>query len=148
MVTVSLAVLFDAVGSDTPFGTAMVAVFVSVVPDDDVPVIVNVTVPPTVTLIVASMSPLPLPLDGQLAPPVAAQVHDAPLSPLGMLSVIRALVTPEGPLLEMTTLETTEDAVADVWLTLMARSAVGGLVVVVAGGSVVVVVVVVGAGAA
>ena len=96
MVSVSVAELLLDAGSDTPPGVAIDTVFVRF-PDDaaTVPLTVNVTELPTGRSTVVLM--LPLPLDGQLAPPLLVHVHVTPLSPLGMMSETNAEVTGDGP---------------------------------------------------
>ena len=94
----SVAVLFPGVGSVVPEGTATVTAFdsVPVAPAETFAVRVYVTVPPTVSVTVSLM--LPVPATAQLAPLDATHDQVAPLSALGSVSVT---VTPEafdGPL--------------------------------------------------
>ncbi len=98
-VSVSVALLLPGVGSVTPPGTVMVAVFTRepVAVADTVPVTVKVAVPPTGRSTSAEM--FPVPLAGQLAPPAVAQVHVTPVSSAGKASATVAPTTALGPAL-------------------------------------------------
>ena len=98
----SVAELLAGVGSVTPPGAAIAAVLTRfpVAEALIVPVTVNVAVPPTGRSTEALM--LPLPLAGQVAPPLAEQVQVTPESAAGIVSVTVAAVTADGPLLPTT----------------------------------------------
>ena len=101
-VSVSVAALLPETGSVTPAPTETVAVLanVPVAPATTVPVTVNVVVPPTGRSIEVLM--LPLPDAAHVAPPAAAQVHVAPVSAAGNVSVMFEAGADEGPALEAT----------------------------------------------
>src|SRR5664279_4358725 len=96
--SVSVAVLLVGSVSVTPGGVDTVAVFdrVPVADADNVPVSVNVAVPPTSRFTDALM--FAVPVAGQLLPGVAAQVHVTPVSTAGTRSVTVAPMTALGPL--------------------------------------------------
>jgi hypothetical protein len=98
-VSESVAVLFAAVGSVTPAGGAIVAMFTRTPVADAaiVPVTVNVTDAPTGRFTEALM--LPLPLAGQVPPAVPLHVHVVPVNVAGIVSVTVAAVTADGPVL-------------------------------------------------
>ena len=101
-VSVSVAVLFAGVGSVTPAPTETVAVLANepVAPGATVPLTVNVAVALTGRSTVALM--LPLPDAGHAAPPVVVQVHVAPVSATGNVSVTLDAGAADGPALEAT----------------------------------------------
>jgi hypothetical protein len=71
--------------------------------DDDkmLAVMAYVAVAPTARLMVSLIEPEPLAV--QVAPALAAQVHVAPVKAAGRLSATSAPTTPDGPLLDATT---------------------------------------------
>ena len=85
-----------------PGGAPIVAVLVSVPVADaaNVPVSVNVAVPPDSRFTDALM--LPVPAAGQLLPALAAHVHVTPVSVAGTVSITVAPTTAFGPLLVAT----------------------------------------------
>jgi len=98
-VLLSVALLFPA-GSFVPTGAAMVAVL-EIVPDPlAVAVTVKVADPPESRFTDAAR--LPLPLAGQTDPALAVQVHVAPVTDAGKLSVTVAAVTALGPAFDAT----------------------------------------------
>ena len=103
-VSVSVELLLAGVGSVTPTGTAIEAVFTSVpvAPATTVAVIVNVAVAPTGRSTVVPMLPLPLPAAHD-PPPAGTQVHVAPETVAGRVSVTGAATTADGPALVATT---------------------------------------------
>jgi hypothetical protein len=101
-VSVSVAESLAGVGSVTPAGGVIEAVLASepVAAALTVAFNVNVAVEPTARLTSALM--FPDPLAGHVAPAVTAQVHVAPVSVAGSVSVTVAPVTFDGPALEAT----------------------------------------------
>jgi hypothetical protein len=98
-VLLSVAELFPG-GIVHAHGAAIVAVL-EIVPEPlAVAVTVNVAVPPESSVTLALM--LPLPLAGQLDPALALQVHVAPVSAAGKLSVTVAPVAVDGPAFDAT----------------------------------------------
>lgn len=99
-VSVSLAELFAEFVSETPDGTVMVAVLVTlpVAVARMVAVTVNVAVPPTARFTATENDPDPEAV-AQLEPAEAAQTHDAALMFAGMTSATVAPLTGFGPLL-------------------------------------------------
>jgi len=95
-VLLSVAELLPA-GSFTPTGAAMLAVLVMVPVPLAVAETVKVALPPLRRSTVAEM--LPAPLAGQSDPPLAVQVHVAPLTCAGNTSLTVAPVTAQGPAL-------------------------------------------------
>ena len=97
-VSVSVAELFAGVGSVTPPGTAMAAVFTRFPTAEalSVPVTVNVADAPTGRFTKPLMLPEPL-TAGHDAPPEVAHVHVTPLKATGIVSVTVAEVTADGP---------------------------------------------------
>ena len=82
--------------SETPPGPEIVTVLTRFpVEIDTVPVTVNVTDPPTGRSTDELM--LPLPLAGQLAPPLAVHSQVTPLRPLGMMSDTNEDAAGDGP---------------------------------------------------
>jgi hypothetical protein len=102
-VSVSVAELLAGVGSVTPPGTAIAAVFtrLPVAVATTVAEIVNVADPPTGRSTMVAMLPLPLPA-AQDPPPAGTHVHVTPESDAGMVSVTGAAVTADGPALAAT----------------------------------------------
>src|SRR5262245_58332702 len=98
-VLLTVAELLPA-GSLIPPGAAMVAVFVIAPVPVAVVVTVKVTLPPESRFTPCEM--LPLPFAAQLEPAVAEQVHVAPVSAAGKLSVTVAPVTALGPAFDAT----------------------------------------------
>jgi len=98
-VSVSESVLFADVGSDAPGGGATLAVFTSTptAAGETVPVTVKVTVPPTGTVTLWVMGPLPAAV--QTPPPVPAHVQVTPVSAAGTASVTTAPTALVGPAL-------------------------------------------------
>src|SRR5687767_9336203 len=99
-VSVSVALLLADEGSVVPAGTVIVAVLLNapVARGSTVPVAVKVAVPFTRRLTRALM--FPDPLAGQLDPADATQVHVAPRSAAGKVSLTVAPVVSLGPALE------------------------------------------------
>ena len=124
----SVAELLPGVGSVTPAGAVTVAVLISV-PEaaaESVAVSVKVTLAPAGRLTLALM--LPDPDAGQVPPPAPTQVHAAPVSTAGTVSVTVPPVTPLGPALLATIVYVTGlpgTAVADPSVFVIERSAVG-----------------------
>ena len=96
--SVSVAELFAGVGSVTPPGTAMAAVFTRFPTAEAliVPVTVNVADAPTGRFTKPLMLPEPL-AAGHDAPPLVEHVHVTPLSDAGIVSVTVAAVIADGP---------------------------------------------------
>lgn len=100
--SVSVAVLLPDAGSVTPAPAEAVAVLLNdpVAPAATVPVTTNVAVAPTGRSTDALM--LPLPDAGHVAPPATAQVHVAPVSAAGKLSVTFEPGAADGPAFDTT----------------------------------------------
>jgi hypothetical protein len=100
--SVSVAELLPEAGSVMPAPTETVAVLVSepVAPGATVPLTVNVAVPPTGRSTEALM--LPLPDAGHVAPPLTEQVHVAPVSAAGNVSVTFDAGAADGPAFDAT----------------------------------------------
>ena len=100
--SLSVAELLPGFGSVTPAGAATIAVFssVPVAVGESVAVSVNVAVPPSGRFTEALM--LPLPEAGQVPPPAPTQVHVAPVSVAGRVSLTVAAVTALGPAFDAT----------------------------------------------
>ena len=127
-VSESVAELFPGVGSVTPPGAAIVAVFtnVPVALATTVAEIVNVTDAPTGRFTDALM--LPLPLAGHVPPAAPAHVHVTPLNDTGIVSVTVAADTADGPALLATTVYVTDvpgTSVNEPSVFVIDRSAVG-----------------------
>jgi hypothetical protein len=130
-VSVSVAELLAGVGSVTPAGAAIAAVLTKLPVAEALTVAVTVKVAalPTGRFTVALM--LPLPLAGHEPPPLAEQVHVAPVSEAGMVSVTVAAVADDGPAFAATMVYVTDvpgtiDATPSVFV--IDRSAVGASV--------------------
>jgi hypothetical protein len=98
-VSLSVALLLPATGSVVPPGAVTVAVLlrVPVAPEAIVALTVKVAVPPTSSVTLLLM--LPLPLAGQLDPAEALQVQATPVRLAGKVSPTVAPVATLGPLL-------------------------------------------------
>ena len=102
-VVTSVAELLAGVGSETVPGNVMLAVLLIVPVAEAMTVaeIVNVAEPPGAS--VTEADTLPLPDAGHDDPALAEQVHVAPVSVAGIVSLTVAPVTVEGPGLDATT---------------------------------------------
>jgi hypothetical protein len=103
-VSMSLALLLAEVGSVTPAGAATAAVFVNepVAVDETATMTLYVTVAPVAMVAVVEIGIEP-DADPQVAPAVAAHVHEPDVAPTGSASVTGALTAVDGPALPTAT---------------------------------------------